>query len=149
MIAAAMLCYVSHVLMLPTGTQQRERYLLSPRSLSIHTLPPAHTACSWTVLDKLPLECRFVAHIIIHTASNCAQGQRPLVAVSEAPWIKPSDIGERSLPQPSRSAALSTMTSLAKLHSLTRRGHNTGDGKTDLLLRFFESHFFDEWIALQ
>lgn len=22
-------------------------------------------------------------------------------------------------------------------------------GKTDLLLRFFESHFFDEWIALQ
>jgi hypothetical protein len=22
------------------------------------------------------------------------------------------------------------------------------EGKTDLLLRFFESHFFDEWIAL-
>ena len=23
------------------------------------------------------------------------------------------------------------------------------EGKTDLLLRFFESQFFDEWIALQ
>lgn len=34
---------------------------------------------------------------------------------------------------------------LDKMKALTRKGN---DGKTDLLLRFFESSFFDEWIAL-
>lgn len=33
------------------------------------------------------------------------------------------------------------------LSSLVKR--NTHEGKTDLLLRYFESQFFDEWVALQ
>lgn len=37
----------------------------------------------------------------------------------------------------------------AKLSSFARRSQSSNEGKTDLLLRFFESHFFDEWIALQ
>lgn len=39
------------------------------------------------------------------------------------------------------------MSSKTTLSSLVKRSNN--DGKTDLLLRFFESQFFDEWIALQ
>lgn len=43
---------------------------------------------------------------------------------------------------------------MSLVKSLTRRsgfggiGDGSG-GRTDLLLRFFESQFFDEWIALQ
>ena len=56
------------------------------------------------------------------------------------PRIAQRDVGARR--------ACSTMPILPLLKAPTERPAPDHSGKTDLLLRFFDSHFFDEWIAL-